>query len=76
MIPSEGKDFTGSHGGFQSEEKRGLYLPAGWSVQVIDDSGRLVLGYSAPSSGWFTWPFYTPNGIDANPLPLPDGDTK
>lgn len=76
MIPSERKDFTGSHGGFQSQSERQIDLIPGDTIKVFDDGGNLVSAYSSPAGGWLTWTPDPPNGIDADPLPLPDGNAE
>lgn len=76
MIPSKREDFTGPHGGFEGEEKRGFYLRPGESVQVQNDGGRLFASNSTPPRWRLVGSFNPPHGIMIYPLPLPDGNAE
>lgn len=76
MVPSEGKDFTGSHGGFEGEAECQFYLPAGWAIQVLDERRNLFCGYTSPASGWLVRALNPFARVNTNPLPLPDGNAE
>ena len=76
MVPGEGKDFPGSHGGFDGEEEGGANLLPARAVKTLDNRRYLIVGNS-PASCWrLAWALNAPYRVDADPLPLPDCDTK
>lgn len=76
MVPSKPEDFTCPHGGFEGEEEGVFYLQAGDSVEVRDDRGRLIRGYTATAGGWLKGPLDPVAWVVSRPSPLPDRDTE
>lgn len=76
MIPSEGKDFTGPHGGFEGEEEGGSDLFSRRAYDELGYSPYFGIAYTSPTGWRFARPLNPFERAGLQPLPLPDGNAE